>query len=304
MVCRIGVKKLNVIENRKIYFSISLAIIIIGMIMIGVNGLQKGIDFEGGTLIQIRIGKQISVDEVKKITDDFDKEAHIIHSGKTKDEIIIKSEMDLNNSQGNEIFAKFKEKYNLKDTDLIQFQKFGPTMGKETRKKALLSAGIATVAMLIYITFRFEFKFAISAIIALIHDVLITLSVYAIFKIPIDGSFIAAILTILGYSINDTIVIFDRIRENKRGVRRDNIDYAEIINRSISQSVTRTINTSLTTLVSIVMLYIVGVEDIKVLAFPLMIGVIAGTYSSMFIASPIWYLLNTRENPKYKPKKA
>lgn len=304
MVCRIGVKKLNIIENRKIFFGISLAIIIIGIIMMGVNGLQRGIDFEGGTLIQIRIGKQISVDEVREITNDFDKEAHIIHSGKDKDEIIIKSKMDLNNSEINDIFANFKEKYSLKDDDLVQSQKFGPTMGKEIRRKALLSSGIAIVAMLIYITARFEFKFAISAIIALFHDVLITLSVYAIFNIPINGSFIAAILTILGYSINDTIVIFDRIRENRKGMRKDNIDYVKLIDDSITQSIRRTINTSLTTLVTIILLYILGVEDIRVLAFPLIVGVIAGTYSSMFIASPIWYLLNIKDNPKYKPKKA
>ncbi|WP_077367278.1 protein translocase subunit SecF [Anaerosalibacter sp. Marseille-P3206] len=299
---------MKVIENRKIFFGISLAIIILGIIMTGVNGLQKGIDFEGGTLIQINIGKQISVDEVREITDDFDKEAHIIHSGDEKEEIIIKSKMDLNNDEINNIFEKFKEKYNLKDEDLVQSQKFGPTMGSEIRKKALLSAGIAVVAMLVYITLRFEFKFALSAIIALIHDVLITLSVYAIFKVPINSSFIAAILTILGYSINDTIVIFDRIRENAKSSRKVSHDgeyYSSLINDSIRQSIARTINTSLTTLVTIVLLYVLGVEDIKVLAFPLIIGVISGTYSSLFIASPIWYLLKSSgKDANYKPRKA
>lgn len=298
---------MKVIENRKIFFGISLAIIILGIIMTGVNGLQKGIDFEGGTLIQINIGKQISVDEVREITDEFDKEAHIIHSGKDNNEIIIKSKMDLSNEERNNIFEQFKEKYDLKDEDLVQSQKFGPSIGKEIRKKSLLSAGIAVVAMLIYITWRFEFKFALSAIIALIHDVLITLSVYAIFKIPINSSFIAAILTILGYSINDTIVIFDRIRENNKSSRKathDEAYYINLIDGSIRQSIKRTINTSLTTLVTIVLLYVLGVEDIRVLAFPLIVGVITGTYSSMFIASPIWYILKRNEkNPNYKPKR-
>jgi len=298
----------NVIENRKIFFGISLAIIILGIIMTGVNGLQKGIDFEGGTLIQINIGKQIPVDEVREITDEFDKEAHIIHSGDEKEEIIIKSKMDLNNDEINNIFEKFKEKYNLKDEDKVQSQKFGPTMGTEIRKKALLSASIAVVAMLVYITLRFEFKFALSAIIALIHDVLITLSVYAIFKVQINSSFIAAILTILGYSINDTIVIFDRIRENAKGSRKEAHDdeyYAKLINDSIKQSMARTINTSLTTLVTVVLLYILGVEDIRVLAFPLIVGMISGTYSSLFIASPIWYLLKKGGNDvNYKTRKA
>lgn len=299
---------MKIIENRKIFFGISLAIIILGIIMTGVNGLQKGIDFEGGTLIQIKIGKQISVDEVREITDEFDKEAHIIHSGNEKDEIIIKSKMDLSNNEMQGVFEKFKEKYNLKDEDLVQSKKFGPSMGKEIREKSLLSAAIAVVAMLIYITWRFEFKFALSAIIALIHDVLITLSVYAIFKVPINSSFIAAILTILGYSINDTIVIFDRIRENNKSARKESHDddyYIKLIDGSIRQSLARTINTTLTTLVTIILLYVLGVDDIKVLAFPLIIGVIAGTYSSMFIASPIWYLLKKNgKNANYKPKRA
>jgi len=287
---------MDIIKNRKIFFSISLAIIIFGMIMMGINGLNRGIDFEGGTLIQIKIGKKVSVDEIKEITNKFDKEASIVHSGDNKDEVQIKSKKDFDNKQVNEIFSEFKRKYKLKDNDLIQSQKFGPTMGKEIRRKALLSAAIAVVAMLIYISWRFEFKFAISAIIALVHDVLITLSVYSIFRIPVNGSFIAAILTILGYSINDTIVIFDRIRENRRLSRKD--PYEKTINDSIKQSLVRTINTSITTLITIVLLYILGVEDIKILAFPLIIGVIAGTYSSVFIASPLWYVFKSKKKIK------
>ncbi|MCR2042528.1 protein translocase subunit SecF [Anaerosalibacter massiliensis] len=294
---------MNIVKNRKIFFSISLIIIIFGMIMMAVNGLNRGIDFEGGTLIQIKIGKKISVDEVKAITDKFDKDASIVHSGDKKDEIQIKSKKDFHNKEINKMFNEFKEKYNLKDEDLVQSQKFGPTMGKEIRRKALLSSVLAAVAMLIYISWRFEFKFAISAIIALAHDVLVTLSVYAIFRIPINGSFIAAILTILGYSINDTIVIFDRIRENERLSRKES--HEKIINKSIKESVTRTINTSITTLITIVLLYILGVEDIKILAFPLIIGVIAGTYSSIFIASPLWYVFKSKEkDAKYNPRKA
>ncbi|WP_042682152.1 protein translocase subunit SecF [Anaerosalibacter massiliensis] len=294
---------MNIVKNRKIFFSISLIIIIFGMIMMTVNGLNRGIDFEGGTLIQIKIGKKISVDEVKAITDKFDKDASIVHSGDKKDEIQIKSKKDFHNKEINKMFNEFKEKYNLKDEDLVQSQKFGPTMGKEIRRKALLSSALAAVAMLIYISWRFEFKFAISAIIALAHDVLVTLSVYAIFRIPINGSFIAAILTILGYSINDTIVIFDRIRENERLSRKES--HEKIINNSIKESITRTINTSITTLITIVLLYILGVEDIKILAFPLIIGVIAGTYSSIFIASPLWYVFKSKEkDAKYNPRKA
>lgn len=296
---------MSFIKNKKIFFAISLSIIAFGLIMLFVNGLNYGIDFTGGTLLQIRIGKKIDVNEVRNIMDKYDKEASIVHAGENKEEIIIKSSVDFSNKERTEIFNVFKEKYNLKDTDLVQSQKFGPSMGKEIKNKALLSAAIAVVAMLAYISWRFEFKFAVAAILALVHDVLITLSVYAIFKIPVNSSFIAAILTILGYSINDTIVIFDRIRENIRFRKKES--YEEIVDNSIKQSLARSINTLLTTLMAIVTLYIFGVEDVKVLAFPLIIGIISGTYSSIFIASPLWYMFISKgkdKNPSYKPKRA
>lgn len=294
---------MDIISNRKIFFTISLVLIIFGIIMTAINGLNYGIDFTGGTLLQINIGKKIPVDEVKDIMDKYDEDAHIIHSGKGKSEIIIKSKEDFDNNKRTEIFNEFKKKYNLEDKDFIQSQKFGPSMGKEIKNKAILSSAIAVGCMLLYISWRFEFKFAISAIIALVHDVLITFSVYAIFKIPVNSSFIAAILTILGYSINDTIVIFDRIRENQKIMRKESIK--NIINASVKQSFRRSMNTSLTTLTAVVVLYILGVEDIKALALPLIIGVISGTYSSLFIASPLWYIFKEKEKPaKYKPNRA
>lgn len=277
---------MNIIKNRKIYYSISLGIIVLGLIMMVVNGLNYGIDFTGGTSIQIKIGQMITVDEAREIVDEYDKEASILHIGTKQDEIMIRSKMDFSNNEINEIIDKFAEKYNIKENE-FQTEKFGPFMGKEIKKKALLSSLIVVVAMLIYISWRFEFNFAIAAIIALIHDVLITFSVYTIFKIPVNSAFIAAILTILGYSINDTIVIFDRIREETKLNPRTNLE--NIINGSIKKSLTRTINTSLTTLIAVILLYILGVEDVKVLALPLIFGVISGTYSSLFIASPLWY---------------
>lgn len=290
---------MNVIKNKKIYYTISLGIIIFGMIMMIINGLNYGIDFTGGTSVQIKIGKMITVDEARKIVDEYDKEASIVHIGANKDEIMIRSKKDFTNDEINQIIDKFAKEYDIEEKE-FQSEKFGPFMGKEIKKKALLSSFIAVIGMLIYISWRFEFKFAIAAIIALLHDVLITLSIYAIFRIPVNSAFIAAILTISGYSINDTIVIFDRIREELKLNPRKPLE--EIINESIRKSLTRTINTSLTTLVAVLILYIVGVEDIKVLALPLIFGIVSGTYSSLFIASPIWYGLKNRE--KLKTKKA
>lgn len=290
---------MDIIKNRKIFYGISLIIIILGLVLMAVNGLNYGIDFTGGTSIQIKIGKMITVDEAREVMNEYDKEASIVHVGNNKDEIIIKSSKDFDNDDISEIIDKFVEKFDIKEKE-FQSERFESIMGDEIKKKALLSASIAAAFMLIYITWRFELKFAIAAIIALLHDVLVTLSIYAIFKIPANSAFIAAILTILGYSINDTIVIFDRIREETRLNPREPIE--DIINGSIKKSLTRTINTSLTTLVAVVILYIVGVEDVKVLALPLIFGIISGTYSSLFIASPIWYALKNRE--KLNTKKA
>ncbi|KGG81514.1 preprotein translocase subunit SecF [Caloranaerobacter azorensis H53214] len=294
---------MNIIRNRNKFFLISLTIIVIGLVMAIVNGLNFGIDFTGGTLLQIDFGKKVPVDEIRKITDEFDKNASILHVGDNKEQVIIKTTLDLDNKDRIEIFNKFKEKYNLEDEAFVQSQKFGPSIGKEIRTKALLSVLIATIGMLIYITFRFEFKFGISAIVALVHDVLITFSVYAIFQIPVNNPFVAAMLTIVGYSINDTIVVFDRIRENIKIMKKDK--YEDIVNKSISQTIVRSINTSFTTLLVIVVLYIFGVEAIKDFALPLIVGIIAGTYSSIFIASPIWYLLRTRVSDRnnYNPNR-
>lgn len=284
---------MNTIKNRKIFYCISLIIIIIGLVMMATKGLNYGIDFTGGTSIQIKIGKVLTVEEAREVMNQYDKDAGIVHVGKTKDEIIIKSNKDFNDNEINEIIDKFMDKYDIKEKE-FQSEKFESTMGNEIKKKALISSLLAALGMLIYITWRFELKFAIAAIIALLHDVLVMLSAYAIFRIPANSAFIAAILTILGYSINDTIVIFDRIREETRLNPRQSVE--DTINHSIKKSLTRTINTSLTTLIAVVVLYIIGVEDVKVLALPLIFGIISGTYSSLFIASPIWYGLKSREN--------
>ena len=283
---------MNIIKNRKIFTVCSIVIIAVGLIMFFVKGFNYGIDFTGGTLIEINTGKFIPVDEVREITDEYDKNASILHGGTEKDELIIKSTLDLSNDVITDIINKFIEKYDINKNN-FQSEKFGPFMGAEIKNKALLSTLIATVLMLGYITWRYEFNFGVAAIVALAHDILIMLAVYSILRIPVNSSFIAAILTILGYSINDTIVIFDRIRENTKLYPRESVE--NIINNSIKQSLKRTIYTTLTTLMAVTVLYILGVEDVKVLTLPLIIGMIAGVYSSLFIAAPLWYELKNRK---------
>lgn len=277
---------MNVMKNRKIFYIISLSLILAGVVMFLINGFNYGIDFTGGTLLEINVGKFIPVDEVREIVEEYDPNMSILHGGNNKESLIIKSTLNLSSETINNILNEFVVKYDI-DNKNFQSNTFGPIMGKEIRERAILSIIISTIAMLIYITFRFEFRFGLAAIVALLHDVLITVAVYAIFKLPVNAAFIAAILTVVGYSINDTIVIFDRIREELRLNPRHELD--EIIDDSISKSLRRTINTTITTLVAVIVLYIVGVEDIKVLALPLIVGMISGTYSSIFIASPLWF---------------
>lgn len=295
---RKGGRVVNFIQRRNIFFILSAIIIVLGIIYGVVTGLNLGLDFTGGTMLQIDFGKTVSVEDIKKITNTFDTKASIIHAGTNKEEIIVKSTLDLDNQERNEIFTKFKEEYGLKDDALIQSQKFGPAIGSEIQNKALLSVVLATIGILVYTSFRFEVKFGIAAIIALVHDALVVFSVYAFFKIPLDSTFVAAILTIVGYSINDTIVIFDRIRENLKLMKKEK--YEDIANTSIRQTLSRTISTTVTTLLAIITLYLLGVDAIKDFAFPLIIGTITGTYSSIFIASPIWYLLKTKTKGKNK----
>lgn len=284
---------MDLIKHRKIYFIISAIIIAIGLINMAASGLNYGIDFTGGTLIQINLEKKQPIEEVRKVMNEFDKNASIIFSGENKEEIIIKSSLSLDRDTSKKVFNEFKEEFKLKADKPMQNELIGASIGKEIQRKALLSVIIASIGILIYVSLRFELKFGLAAVIALIHDALVMLSIYSIFKLPIDSTFIAAILTIIGYSINDTIIIFDRIRENLKLTKTR--DTEALINTSIKQTLVRTLSTSFTTLISIALLYILGTEAIRVFALPLMLGVVVGTYSSIFVASPLWYIFKTRD---------
>jgi len=287
---------MKITQNYKIWFAISLVVITAGLAATLFMGLNLGIDFTGGTMMQIEMGKTVEVSEIDKLVDEFNLDPDIIHAGAEKTEIIMKTKESLSNAQRTEIFSKIKESYGLEDSAFIGAEQFGPSIGSEIQNRAMVAVLLASVGMFIYIIFRFEMIYGISSIIALMHDVLILVSVYAIFRIPVNSSFIAAVLTIVGYSINDTIVVFDRVRENV--TKMEKATFTEIANTSLKQTITRSINTSLTTLLVIGALFVLGVESIKEFAFPLMAGVLVGTYSSIFIASPIWVLFKTAQKNK------
>ena len=256
----------KIIEKSKIWFSISLAIILIGVVLMFTRGLNFGIDFKGGTKLVVEFGENFDKVEADSIVKEY-----------------------------------AKEKYSLEDTALISQTQIGPSIGRELTKNALIAVLVACIAMLVYIAIRFEFAFGVAAIIALVHDVLITLSVYAIFDIPVNSSFIAAMLTIVGYSINDTIVVFDRIRENSHSMRRSTP--TEIANTSINKTLARSINTSLTTLIVIGAVN-VFVPTVREFSFPLLVGITAGAYSSIFIASPVWVIIKGKMNKNKTVKTA
>ncbi|MFZ7119862.1 MAG: protein translocase subunit SecF [Eubacteriaceae bacterium] len=286
-------KNLNVTGKKNIFFIISLILIFISVGALLYKGLNFGIDFIGGTIIQIELNEKFETSDISEIIDTYDKSADITYSGDEKTQVIINTKVDLSEDQRKEVFQIFKDKYDLEDEDLLSIEKVSPSIGSELKRQSLIAAVIAVVCMLIYITFRFEFTFGIASIIALVHDLLIVLGVYAIFQIQVNTPFIAAILTILGYSINDTIVVFDRIRENRKKDKK--LDFAELVNRSISQTITRSINTSLTTLLALSALYVLGVQSIKDFAFPMIIGFVSGAYSSIFVASSFWFWVNEKK---------
>lgn len=286
---------MNFIENRKKFLTLSVAVILIGILTMCYYGVtqksafNQDIEFVGGSFIQVNMEQKLTVDLrnelaelVTQITEDTSPR---ITQAEDTEVIITTKRMTLDTRR--QLFEAIKEKYSLSSEQTSREADVSPTISQEIKLSALKAILAGIVLILLYITYRFkDYRFGMSAILALVHDVLIMLTVYAVFRIPLNNSFIAGMLTIVGYSINDTIIVFDRIRENKGKMRSDD---AEVINKSIKQTLTRSINTSITTLIMIVLLYVLGVDSVKQFAFPLIIGILAGTYSSIFIASPLWY---------------
>lgn len=286
---------IKIVERTKIWFTLSLTVIIAGILFVAIKGLNYGIDFKGGTLLDIGMNKEITVQDKKDLNDilkQYTKKYSIRDINNKKEfEIIIQSGA-IKDEKISEIKNKIKDKFKLGNKYIVNEENIGGSVGKELTKKAWIAMVLAAGVMLIYITIRFEVDFAFAAIMALLHDILITISVYAILGIKVNSPFIAAILTILGYSINDTIVVFDRIRENKKKLGKVSLDI--LVDTSINQTIKRSINTSLSTLITIIALLIL-VPSIREFTLPLTVGIAVGTYSSIFIASPIWVLFKKRK---------
>lgn len=287
----------KLVEKKKIWFSISIAIIAVGIFFMATKGLNIGIDFKGGSKVVLELGNDFDKQEVDEIVKSQIGDAVTNTVDETQYQI---KSTDLDSDKLSELINELKEKYSLEDEILVSQDEIGASIGKDLTEKSLTALAIAFVAMLIYIAIRFEFKSGLVALAALMHDVLITFSVYAIFDLTINSPFIAAILTIVGYSINATIVIFDRIRENEKKTRRKSS--TEIANLSINQTMKRSIYTTITTLFTIVSVYIF-VPSVREFAFPIIVGIISGGYSSVLIAPSLWVVIKNRKKSS-KPKKA
>jgi preprotein translocase subunit SecF len=291
----------NFIGKSKIWIIISLVVIVAGIAGYFIQGgFNLGIDFLGGSLIEVEFTRDVDVAEVRSVMNDIGFGNAILQRTESNRFIIRTKAKELgvpiSTEEKNEILDSLNEKIGTTGT-LLQDRNVDPGFGKQITKYAFIAVGIGFVGILIYVWIRFEFRFGAAAILALVHDVLVTLGVYAILNREINTSTIAAILTIIGYSINDTIVVFDRIRENTPMAGK--LGYIRVVNDSINVTLSRSINTSLTTLIPIILLLILGTTALKDFALALTVGIVAGTYSSIFIASPIVVAWNNRF-PKYK----
>lgn len=276
-------------SKRKIFFSILGFLVVLSIILLFVRGLNYGIDFTGGNTLQFNLGKtQYSSkveDQIRGIVKEASGSNDITIQKTGENDVSIKT-VELTNEQSDKIISDMKSAFNLKQKNVLANDKVSGTVSGRLIGDSLKAILLAIVLMLVYITFRFDFQSGSSAVLALTHDVMIMLGFYALFGFTVNTGFIAAVLTIVGYSINATIIVFDRVRENQRTMKKASFD--EIADDAIRSSYFRAINSSLTTLFTIGVLYVMGVDSIREFALPIIVGIIAGTYSSLFIAGPFW----------------
>ena len=289
---------LHIIRNIKYYLSVSIVLVVLSIVVFFAKGLNYGIDFTGGNLFQLKYNdKKITLTEINENLDKLSEKLPQVNSNSRKVQIsedgtIILRVPELKEEDKKEILNSLQE---LGAFNLDKEDKVGASIGDDLKKSAIYSLGIGAILIVLYITLRFEFSFAIGGILSLLHDIIIAVGFIALMGYEVDTPFIAAILTILGYSINDTIVIYDRIRENLKRRHNKNWTLEDCMDESVNQTAIRSLNTSITTLFSVIALLIFGGASLKTFIMTLLIGILAGTYSSIFIATPIVYILNKRK---------
>ena len=289
--------RFDILKRSKLWFAISLLIIIPGIFCMFTKGFNFGIDFTGGTIIEMEFQQEVTLPQVRDVLRGYNlDDATIQLSGDASNveaskDVMIRT-MDLEENERKAVMASLKDE--IGDYTVLREEKVGATIGGELITDALMATVISWILIILYVSYRFEWRFGVAAILTLIHDVLIVLSVFSFLQKQVDSSFVAAILTIIGYSINDTIVIFDRIRENQRLHFKRGGDLNELANRSIYQTLTRSLYTVFTVLFTTFALYFFGGDTTKDFSFALLIGFFSGSYSSIFVASPLWVVLKNR----------
>ena len=294
---------IEIVKNSKRWVALSLGFIVISLGSLLTKGLNYGIDFSGGNLFQLKFEKPVTLKEINTALDKIGKDIHQFGGNGRKvqisegNEVLIRIQ-EITEKEKNKFYDEIKEvgKY-----EIVKEDKVGASVGKELKMSAVYSLAIGTVMIVAYITMRFEFMFAVAGILALLHDIIIAIGGISLLGYEIDTAFIAAVLTILGYSINDTIVVFDRIRETLR--KKSDLTFGEILNKSVNQVMVRSLNTSITTLLAVVAILIFGGESLRTFITTLLIGIMAGTYSSIFIATPLIYLLEKDRDKKVENSK-
>lgn len=287
---------LKVIQNKTMYITLSVAMIVASLFFFFVLKLNLGVDFKGGDLLQIKYSQSFDKTKVNATLEEITNEIPQLKSKRvqfSEDNVVVLRTEQLSEAQKDKIVQKLTEKTGK--FQILKYDTVGPTIGKELTKNATTALIIGSLLIILYVTIRFEFIYAVAGLAALLHDIIITTGVIALLRYEVDTAFIAAILTILGYSINDTIVVFDRIRENEKKYKNE--DFAKIIEDSVNQVFVRSLYTAITTTIAIVVLLVMGGESLRTFNMTLFIGMIVGTYSSVFLASPLVYLMR-----KYKKK--
>ena len=285
----------------KVWFIISLLVIVPGLISMVARGFNFGIDFTGGTIIDLKFEKPVAIAQIRETLKPFGLDGATIQlSGASSDvetstDVMIRT-IDLEEVQRKEVMASIREK--VGGYEVMREEKVGAVIGGELILNAILALVISWVLIILYVAYRFEFRFGIAAVLALIHDILIVLAFFSFTQRQVDSSFVAALLTVVGYSINDTIVIFDRIRENLKLHFRRGGDVVQLVNRSVYQTLTRSLYTVFTCLFTTFALFFFGGETTKDFAFALIVGFMSGCYSSIFIAGPLWLELRKFGNKK------
>lgn len=281
--------KANIVGKRKIFYIVSVALLLAGVVSMLAQGLNLGIDFTSGNKMIVQFEEAVDIADLRSALSDNGLEGSKIQE--LDDGSYVLKTAELTQDAEEALIGSLEAKFGT--LEVLSSNLIGPSIGAELKKSAAIALTLAVILMLVYITFRFELHFAIAGILALFHDVFVVVAVFSIFQLEVDNTFIAALLTIFGYSINDKIVVFDRIRENLVKVRKE--DLADLVNTSIAQSFTRSMNTSISTLLLLLALLFFGGQTTRIFVLAMVIGVIAGTYSSLCVASPIWYDIKMKQ---------